>query len=282
MSTVVVTDSTANVPLDRAAALGISVVPMVLTIDGRDVFEGDDSSSLDVVAALNAGRQVGTAHPGPEAFATTYRAAAAAGADSIVSVHVSSKLSGTYASARIAAAQSPVPTIVVDSLSVGLGLGFAVMAAAQRASEGANVDAVADEARAVASGVSVWFCVDNLDALRRGGRIGAARALVGNALSIKPLLALEAGEVVPFDRVRTTARAMVRLEDVAVERALLVASQIAVHHLDAADRAEALAARLRERCPTTPVMVSQLTAVVSAHTGPGTVAVVVAPDWTAP
>jgi len=276
--TSVVTDSTANIPVDQASALGIRVVPMTVVIDGHSHEEGVDVSSADLVAALRAGRAVSTAHPGPGVFLAAYRDLAADGADAIVSVHLSARLSGAVNAARLAAAESPVPVTVVDSRSVAMGLGFAVLAGARSARAGGDAATAAAEVERVVSATDVWFCVDDLETLRRGGRVGAAKALVGSALSIKPILSISAGEVVPFDRVRTTARAMARLEELAVERAVLVPSQIAVHHLDALDRAQALADRLRERLPGTEISVTELAAVLSAHSGPGTVAVVVAPE----
>ena len=272
-----VTDSTANLPPERAAALGIEVVPMTIVLGGASYLEGVDVSAGLIAEQLRQGHVVTTAHPGPESFLTAYRALASRGADSIVSMHVSSRLSGACNAARLAAESSPVPVRVIDSDSVAMGLGFPVLAAAALASAGAGLDDVIAEAVRVAGGVRVWFGVDDLDHLRRGGRIGGASALLGTVLSIKPLLTISGGEVVAFDRVRTSARAIARLAEVAVERAAAAPSQLAVHHTDAADRAEALAEVLESVLTGVRVPVSELTATVAVHSGPGTVAVVVAP-----
>jgi len=273
-----VTDSTANIPPEVVATQGIEVVPMTIVLGGTSYQEGVDVSAGLIAEQLRQGQVVTTAHPGPEAFLTAYRALASRGADSIVSMHVSSKLSGACNSARLAAESSPVPVRVIDSHSVAMGLGFPVLAAAAVARADAGLDDVVAEAVRVAGGVRVWFVVDNLDHLRRGGRIGGASALLGTVLSIKPLLTIAGGEVVAFDRVRTSARAIARLAEVAFERATESPSQVAVHHTDAADRAGALAEALESVLPWLRVTVSELTATVAVHSGPGAVAVVVSPS----
>ncbi|MCX6460242.1 MAG: DegV family protein [Actinobacteria bacterium] len=277
MSTAIVTDSTASIGGENAVEKAISVVPLTVIVRGEPHDEGAPGLLALMAEAMRAGETVTTSHPGPGAFLERYQQLAQAGADEIVSIHLSSQLSGACNSARLAALDSPVRVRVVDSRSVAMGLGFPVLAAAEVAAAGGSADEVAARAEEIAGGVAVWFFVDDLDVLRRGGRIGAARALWGNALAIKPVLTITGGEVAPFEKVRTTARAVARLEDLAVERSVFEATQIAVHHVDALDRADDLAARLRDRLPSTSVEVSELPAVIAAHSGPGTLAVVVAP-----
>ena len=277
MSTAIVTDSTASIGGEHAVENAISVVPLTVIVRGEPHDEGAPGLLALMAEAMRAGETVTTSHPGPGAFLERYQQLAQAGADEIVSIHLSSQLSGACNSARLAALDSPVRVRVVDSRSVAMGLGFPVLAAAEVAAAGGSADEVAGRAEEIAGGVAVWFFVDDLDVLRRGGRIGAARALWGNALAIKPVLTITGGEVAPFEKVRTTARAVARLEDLAVERSVFEATQIAVHHVDALDRAVVLAARLRDRLPSTSVEVSELPAVIAAHSGPGTLAVVVAP-----
>lgn len=277
MSTAIVTDSTASIGGEHAVENAISVVPLTVIVRGEPHDEGAPGLLALMAEAMRAGETVTTSHPGPGAFLERYQQLAQAGADEIVSIHLSSQLSGACNSARLAALDSPVRVRVVDSRSVAMGLGFPVLAAAEVAAAGGSADEVAARAEEIAGGVAVWFFVDDLDVLRRGGRIGAARALWGNALAIKPVLTITGGEVAPFEKVRTTARAVARLEDLAVERSVFEATQIAVHHVDALDRADDLAARLRDRLPSTSVEVSELPAVIAAHSGPGTLAVVVAP-----
>jgi len=153
-----------------------------------------------------------------------------------------------------------------------------VLAAARAAASGATVDEVAEAARARAESSTAVFYVDTLEHLRRGGRIGAASALLGSALAVKPLLHLVDGQIQPLEKVRTSARAISRLEELAVERARDAPVDVAVHHLANGDRAGALAERLRARLRGIDEMVvSEVGAVVGAHVGPGMLAVVVSP-----
>ena len=274
----VVTDSTSYLPSALVADLAIEVVPLQVVIGGTAYDEGGGTSSDTVAEALRSWTPVTTSRPGPAAFAEAYGRAAGRGCDGVVSVHLSSRMSGTVESAGLAAKESPVRTEVVDSRSLGMGLGFAVLAAARAAASGATVDEVAEAARARAESSTAVFYVDTLEHLRRGGRIGAASALLGSALAVKPLLHLVDGQIQPLEKVRTSARAISRLEELAVERARDAPVDVAVHHLANGDRADALAERLRGRLPGIDEMVvSEVGAVVGAHVGPGMLAVVVSP-----
>jgi DegV family protein with EDD domain len=158
-----------------------------------------------------------------------------------------------------------------------MGLGFAVLAAADAAQAGAAGSDVAAAAEAVAARCRLFFSVETLDRLRRGGRIGAAAAFVGTALAVKPLLHVAQGRIVPLEKVRTTARAAQRLVELAVRAAGDGPVDLAVHHLAAATRAEEVAARLRERLQVARLLVSEVGAVIGAHVGPGLLGVVVVP-----
>jgi DegV family protein with EDD domain len=274
----VVTDSTAYLPAELVRDHGIEVVPLQVVIGGTSYDEGDEASSGTVAEALRKWQPVTTSRPGPAAFAAAYARAAEAGCSGVVSVHLSSQMSGTVESARLAAKESPVPTEVVDSLSLGMGLGFAVLSAAAVAAEGRPADEVARAAHERAESSTAVFYVDTLEHLRRGGRIGAAAALLGSALAVKPLLHLVDGHIEPLEKVRTAAKAIARLEEITVGRAGSRTVDLAVHHLASQQRAEALAGRLRERVPgLADLYVSEVGAVVGAHVGPGMLAVVVAP-----
>ena len=183
---------------------------------------------------------------------------AAAGAENIVSAHLSADLSGTYDAALLAAAEAPIPVTVVDSRSVSMGLGYGVIAAARVLAQGADVAQAADAVTVTSAASRVLFYVDSLDFLRRGGRIGAAQRLVGSALAVKPILHLAKGRVQPLEKVRTAARAMTRLEDLAVESAGDAPVGVAVLQLDAERRAEDLAERLRTRLPEAEVLLGTL------------------------
>jgi DegV family protein with EDD domain len=175
-----------------------------------------------------------------------------------------------------------VPTEVVDSRSMAMGLGFLVLGAARGAEAGEDVTVIADRARRRAAGSQGFFVVATLEHLRRGGRIGSAAAVLGSALAIKPVLLLDDGVIAPLEKVRTTSRAIARLEELAATAAGERRVQVAVQHLDAAERAASLAERLESRLGdrlVAPgrVVVAEVGAVVGAHVGPGMVAVVVVP-----
>lgn len=274
----IVTDSTAYLDNGRMSEHGIVVVPLQVVVDGRSLEEGTAVGPRDVADALRRRVRVSTSRPSPRAFLDAYDTAATSGATGIVSVHISGHLSGTADAARLAAREAPVPVEIVDSHSLGMGLGFAVLAAADAADRGLMVDEVAEVARVRAQRSSAFFYVDTLDHLRRGGRIGAAEALLGTALAVKPLLHLDQGQIKPLEKVRTSSRAVARLEDLALQRAGRARVDVAVHHLDNADRAAALAARLEARVPALgQLVVAEVGAVIGAHVGPGLLAVVVSP-----
>lgn len=274
---VVVTDSTAYLPAARVAGLGIEVVPLRVDAGAVQGFEGTDVTPAAVVPALRSRHvRATTSRPATTQFADVFSRARAAGAAGVVSVHLSGALSGTADAARSAAAQWPDGIRVVDSRSTCMGLGFPVLAAAELASSGAGLDEVAARAEAVSRRTTTLFYVDNLEHLRRGGRIGAARALLGTALSVKPLLHVSGGHILPLERVRTPAKAIARLAALAGQAAGDARVDIAVHHLAAPERADALAALVREsvRC-IGELLVLEVGAVIGAHVGPGVLGVVV-------
>jgi DegV family protein with EDD domain len=277
----VVTDSTACLPADLLAGRRITVVPLQVVIDGHSGAEGLEVSPEQVADALRAKRTVTTSRPSPQTFADAYRRLLAEGAAGIVSVHLSGELSGTVDAARTAAAEvtdPERPVQAVDSRSLGMGLGYAVLAADEAAREGRPADQVAEVAARVGMSAAGYFYVDTLEYLRRGGRISGAQAALGSALAVKPLLQLVDGRLERLDRVRTASRALARLEEIVRAEAGDRTVNLAVHHLAAAAPAELLAGRLRDRLPAVrQVVVNEVGAAVGAHVGPGMIAVVVSP-----
>lgn len=281
MPVAVVTDSTAYLPQALIEKYGIEVVPLYVVLAGRSGREGSEIGPADVATALSVrGKSVSTSRPTPGDFVAAFRRRLGPDANRLVSIHLSSELSSTSDAARLAASQVGEHLVtVVDSRSTAMGMGFAVLAAARAAAEGADVDTVVDVARDTAAATRTFFVVDTLEHLRRGGRIGSAAALLGTALAVKPVLHVREGRVVPLEKVRTTARAVNRLVQHAVETAGDAPVAIAVHHLAAADLADRLAAELRQQIPgTIELYVSELGAAIGAHVGPGAVGVVIAPS----
>lgn len=275
----VVTDSTASLDPGDAAREHITVVPLKLVIGASTFTEGVDATSDDVAQALKDFVPVSTSRPTPDDFAAVYRRLAEEGHDAIVSVHLSAQISGTFESAQLAAQECSVPVMCVDTRQVGVATGFAAGRAAAVARDEGDEAAAVGAALAAGESSTVLMYVDTLEYLRRGGRVGAATALIGSALAVKPLLTLRDGVVVPLERVRTTAKAVARLETLVVEAAEAAEHgyDIGVQHLANPELAVQVAERLtgvlgRERVP-----VNEVGAVIGAHVGPGMLAVTVTP-----
>lgn len=295
----VLTDSTSSLDPSLADEAGVIVIPLQVIVDGVSRPESfrpgvRSVTPQEVAAALRAGQSVSTSRPSPEAFQSAYALAVERGATAIVSVHLSAAISGTCDAAEFAARSAAVPVIVVDSRTVASGCGFAALAGAAAARAGAPAPEVAEIAwrRAVAS--VTYFCVEKLDYLRRGGRIGAAQALLGSALAVKPLLTVADGRIAPHERVRTMSRALGRLEELAVAAMTesegvsgagpkgrgpgdTVGADVAVLHLDHRSAADRLARSLSGAGSASSVIVTEMSAVLGVHCGPGTIGVVVAP-----
>ena len=274
----VVTDSTTYLPPGVAGEQGLTVVPIIVIIDGREGLEDVDFTPADVATALTARRiSVTTSRPAPAEFEAVYRRLLTAGADGVVSVHLSSKLSGTFDAAVLGAAPFGGRVEVVDGQSAGMGVGFAAMSAAAAAAAGADLAGVREAARASIANTTVLFYVDSLEFLRRGGRIGATSALLGTALSVKPILHVTDGGIVVREKVRTASRALAKMVDLAATAAGDERVDIAVHHLGTQDKADAVANALTGRLGDQIGMlyVSEIGAAVAAHVGPGLLSIVV-------
>jgi DegV family protein with EDD domain len=278
MPVAVVTDSTAYLPAALVQAYGITVVPLTVVINGVEGREGVDDTSAEFARALGARRvTVTTSRPAPEQFASAYRRLLDAGAPGVVSVHLSAELSGTVEAATLAAAELGDRVAVVDARSTGMGLGFPALAAAAAAAGEADLSGVRLAASEAIARTDTLFYVDTLEFLRRGGRIGAASALLGTALSVKPILHVVDGAIVVRDKVRTASRGLARLVDLAVEAAGESDVDVAVHHLGAAPRAEGLVEALSGRLggQLHDRHVTEIGAAVAAHVGPGLLCAVV-------
>jgi DegV family protein with EDD domain len=282
MTVVVVTDSTATLPPELALERGIVVVPLQVVVGSQVYDEGPGGATPELVAAaLKAFTPVSTSRPSPAVMREVYEAAARGGATAIVSVHLSGDMSGTFESAQLAARDASVPVIAVDTRQVGVATGYAALAAQDVADAGGTPAAAAEAARSRAAAAASFFYVDTLEYLRRGGRIGAAAAIVGGALAVKPLLQIQDGRVASLERVRTSGRALARLEVLALEAADSQPVDVCVAHLASPERAAQLTAHLSERLAENlagaEVWCAEIGAVVGAHVGPGMLAVCVAP-----
>ncbi|RKT57186.1 DegV family protein [Saccharothrix australiensis] len=273
----IVTDSTACLPDQLAEKLGVTVAQIQVRI-GDWV---DDEARVPLpklVDALRDRLDVATAPPDPGAFFWAYSDAAAAGVEAIVSLHVSTGLSKTAEAARDAATQVKVPVHVVDTRTCGMSLGYAVVAAATAAAAGADVQRVLSHAQRSFHRSTELIYVDTLEFLRRGGRIGAAAALLGSALAVKPLLTLADGRITPLDRALGSERALRKLVDLAVRRAGTGQVDIAVEHFDAPERAQSVLDQLRAKLPDVRrFLLTRVSPAIGAHIGPGALGVTVSP-----
>jgi DegV family protein with EDD domain len=274
--TAVVTDSTSYLPEEMLAERGIHTVSLYVTLDGEqrreaDISPGEYSGFYERLR--NSEQGATTSQPSVGDFMTVYEPLLDEGAD-IVSIHISGGISGTCEAARQAGDQLESEgkggerVHVYDSRTGAGAVGLLNLVAAGAAAKGASgaetVEAV-DRARA---SLKIWFAVDTLEYLRKGGRIGAAQALLGSALQIKPILTLEE-EIRPVERVRTARRAFERMVDYARERERDGAGSWVVQHIQDPETARRLVDECRQVFGSDPVFVSEIGPVLGAHTGPG-------------
>lgn len=271
---VVVTDSSATVPVQLAQELDIRVVPIVLAMNGRVYRDGVDVTAGELYQWLRANKHIPTTSaPSVGHFLRTYLDATEE-ASAILSIHMSPNLSRTYDSA-VTASQlvDSIPIQVMDSRTVAMAQGFVVMAAARAAVAGADLETVQARAMEVATKVNLLASLDTLVYLHRGGRIGAAAALAGAVLQIKPVLWVTDGQVGVFAKPRTRSRAidamLQHIEDVAGGRQI----HAAIIHADVQKEAEDFRRLVAQQFECIELHVVEFTPVMGAHTGPGVLGV---------
>jgi DegV family protein with EDD domain len=276
-SVAVVTDSTHYLPRELADAYDIAQVSLYVNWNGRQDRESELPDFDGYYEHLRTATELPTtSQPSVGDFLDVYQPLLEQGRD-VVSIHLASGLSGTYEAALAAKAQIDERGVdrrieVLDSASAGGGFGCVALAAAARARRGADVDEVIRGAQEGRQALKMWFCVDTLEFLRRGGRVGAAQAWVGSTLKVKPILTLEA-EITPVERVRTAGRAFERMVDYMRSRCDDGADGWVVQHIQAPDQAERLVERGREMFGCEPLFVSEIGPVIGTHVGPGLIGV---------
>ncbi len=271
----IVTDSTCDLPREICDRLGIVVVPLNVQFGSAVYRDGVDLDSRSFFELLTKGPDFPrTSQPASGLFEEAYTRLAAEGSP-IVSIHLSSRLSGTVQSATVAgkAVRSRCRVEVVDSRSASLGLGLIVMAAAEMALAGSDQWEVVSFVRRLSPNVHVMCFMDTLEYLQRGGRIGRARAMLGTLLNIRPIIRLEDGEVQPVEKVRTRAKAL----DELVEFVELFPQidRLAVLHDESPADVEMLLRRIDPIFPRDKIIVGRYGPVIGAHAGPNAVGVVV-------
>ena len=271
----VVSDTTGYLSPELVEANQIGLVSLHVNYDGERTEREADMHDLDAFydELRSAERLPTTSQPSVGDFVAVYEPLLDDGRD-VVSIHISSGLSGTCASARQAAlllervGRGGERVRVIDSRTAAGGLGLVVLAAARRAAAGADAERVAAQAVAARSELKMWMCLDTLEYLKRSGRIGAASAWVGSTLHIKPILTVES-EIIPVERVRTTARVLERMQSYAQQRHASGADAWMLQHIQSPDEAAALAERCEGIFGSPPQFVSEIGAVLGVHTGPG-------------
>ena len=274
-SVVVVTDSTASLPPELVERHGIRVVPLYVVFGGdRPVPENEITDYPAFFEELRTAEKLPTtSQPSVGDFNAAFEPLLAEGHE-IVSVHISGGLSGTPEAARQAKAGlernggGGERIEVVDSTTAAGGLGFMALAAAHAAAAGASGSEVAERVAEARRELKMWFAVDTLEFLKRGGRIGAASAWIGSTLKVKPILTVE-NEMVPVERVRTSSRAFERLIDYGRQRHESGADAWSAQHINAPDQCARLVERGTEVFGRPPHLVSEIGPVLAAHTGPG-------------
>jgi DegV family protein with EDD domain len=269
----VVTDSTGDLPRDLAQRYGIYVMPQTLIMGQRTWRDGVDIHPAAFYELLRRSPDFPTTSQAtPGEFEALFRKAAQ-GVEGIVAVLVSGSLSGTISSALVAAANLPDVRIeVVDSRAASMQQGFIALAAGRAAAASGDLEAVAGAARALVDRVHIFFVVDSLDHLHRGGRIGAAARLVGTMLNVKPVLTLMDGTVQPLAKIRTRSKALEKVYELVAERVMPGDRlHMAVLHVAAPEEGQMLADELEARFNPVEMVRGECGPVIGAHVGPGTV-----------
>lgn len=275
----VVTDSACDLLQSTVDELGIGVVPLRIRFGDEELIDRDQLSTKEFWSRCASSSQLpSTAAPSPGQFQHAFEAMAAAGAEGVVCVNLSSKMSATIESARQAAqaVAGHIPVRVVDSLTVTLGLGLVVTEAARVAATGADLDAVVAAAEAAVQTMKLYGAIDTLENLKKGGRIGGARALLGSMLSIKPVIEVRDGVVEEESKQRTRGRSLRYLAEKA--KAAGPVSRMAVFAADAPDLDEFLAL-LAGITPTEgSILYGDVGPVIGTHAGRGAIGVAWIPE----
>lgn len=272
MTVRIVTDSTADIPAEQARALGITVVPLTVFFGDEAYLDGIELDNAGFYQKLQTSKVTPrTSQPSPAAFQEAFTNLISEGADSILAVIVTAKLSGTYQSACTGRDSLPedmrkIPIEIVDSESVSMGMGQVVLAAAKEAQQGDSLEAIETRLRDRLARTRILFVLDTLEYLKRGGRISGARALLGNMLNVKPILAFKNGVITPVEQPRTRSKANARIAQLVSEMGPF--EQLGIIESDA-EAGRQLAQELKKVYPH-EIPTYKLGAVVGTYAGPGT------------
>jgi DegV family protein with EDD domain len=276
--TAIVTDSSAYLPEDLVQKYGIHVIPLTVIFGEEMLLDVVEIDISEFHRRLSEGPiHPSTTQPNPEDFTVLFDKLAN-DYDGIVAILISSDLSGTVNSALVAKEEfTRIPVRVIDSRSTSMGLGLAVLAAAEKAAAGQSIDEVEAAAQKACSNVKVLFVVDTLEYLHKGGRIGGASRFLGTALGLKPLLHINDGRVDALEKIRTKRKAIDRMLEVAGEYVNGKPVHTAVIHAAAPEEAETLKKMVMDRFDCIDSYVTDLSPAIATHAGPGTVGIALCP-----
>ncbi|OIJ14745.1 fatty acid-binding protein DegV [Anaerobacillus alkalilacustris] len=269
----IVTDSTVDVPREELKALGVEVVPLTITVDGKSYLDGVDISPSDYIPLLKQSQEIPrTSQPAAGVFTEVYDRLGEDGSE-IISIHLTSGMSGTFNSAQSAAQMSKSKVLVIDSKFISFALGFQVIEAAKMAEQGKNVEEIVNRLKTIRDNTSLFIMVDTLDYLVKGGRIGRGKALIGSLLKIKPIASLADGIYTPVSKVRTYVQLIKYfLKQIETDTANKTIKAIGIAQADAIILATNLKDAITKETGFTNVKIVDTTPVISTHTGPGAIA----------
>ncbi|WP_059104659.1 DegV family protein [Shouchella shacheensis] len=278
----IVTDSTADLPKEVVDRLGITVIPLNVHFSNNEQYEdGVTLSPEEFYTKLKTAKEMPrTSQPSPLQFENLYKKLKQEGAEQILSIHLSSALSGTLQAATIAkeAVAEQIDVHVCDSKRASYAIGVIVAEIAEVAANGASYAACVERLEQMLEETQVYFLVDTLEYLQKNGRIGKASALFGSLLKVKPILSLnKEGEVYPHERVRGQKKAIERLISLLEEEYGQAAVHVGAFHAENESLAKELMAQVEERFNVSSRIITTIGAVIGAHVGPGTVALTMSP-----
>jgi DegV family protein with EDD domain len=278
----IVTDSTADIPLSVRKELGIEMVPLKIHFGSETFLDAVTLQSEEFYGKLAAVSTLPTtSQPSPLEFLEVYKKLTEEPDTEIISIHLASSLSGTYQSAVIACSmmeEQQNHVHIFDSRSASYGIGVLAVAAAKAAKEGQSVQQIMELVQRIRENFKIYFLVDTLTNLQKGGRIGKASALIGSLLNIKPILSLDHnGQVVPIDKVRGQKKAMARIIEMMGEDIPGKSIHLHVAHANSIETAAQLREMIEAQFEVLSFGYIDLGPVVGTHTGPGTIAAFVLP-----
>ncbi|MFA9556216.1 DegV family protein [Evansella sp. AB-rgal1] len=270
----IVTDSTVDLSKEELERIGATVVPLSVTIDGKSYVDGVDITPSEYVHLLVNSEDIPqSSQPSVGSFLETYDKLGEDGS-SIISIHMTNGMSGTYTSAKTAAGMTDKDVTVIDSRFISAALSFQVKEACKMAKEGVSVEGILERIENVRKSTSLYILVDTLEYLVKGGRIGRGKALVGSLLKIKPIASLQDGVYTPVSKVRTYVQFMKfikkKFEEETSEKMI---KGIGIAQVEARDIANQVATGLKEISGFDDISIVDTTPIISTHTGPGAIAV---------